>query len=421
MFKKVKEHPLNYWEEKSYMLVIPPKDNDDYINNGLKRISKDKDIKVIDNNLDVQKGCVNLELIYEEETYEVSFYPGSVSVPEYYLGRSFYFSEEEKVALLKAEKCLTIFMEFKSNPQKSFSLQLKLATILVPDLIGIVDESAENILPAKWVMMTAKSKVLPNPHSLFTVQSVMDKDGKVWLHTHGLARCGITELEILDSDRENYENHYDLLSTYAIYLLDKKNKNKSNKGGDFIGRLVNSQQVVVTSRSWTQGIKEYKHLKIGGLKDRKDGHNSKTSIIFLYKNKEDEENGVLSKVSIYNELWGENPLYFFSDEETFRMKKLAIERFSYVKRGFENKENSILLKIGLPLKDKGKFEHIWFELLEIKKDKLKVRLTQEPYADLGMHTDDVAYFTKDDVTDWIIYTKYFSVNPDNAYLLDIDI
>lgn len=418
MFKKIKEAPLNYWEEKSFMLVIPANNNEDYLNNCFERISAIKGVKIKDKDFVVEKGLIRLILEYEDEEYEVGVYPGGISVPEYYLSKSFFFSEEEKEAILKAQKSLTIFMKFSDNYKKSYHLQLKLVVAMVPDLIGVMDESAEKMLPAKWVFMTAESNVLPNPKSLFTVQAVAGKNKEVWLHTHGLCRCGIPELEILESDEANYQNHYNLISTYAMHLLDKKNDLPNFEVGCFIGRLINGYPVVVTSRSWTEGIREYKRLKLGNLKDRSGGHNTKTNIIFLYQSEEDENNRVLSKISIYDKLWGENPLFYFSDEETFRMKALAMERFNYVKEAFKDKDNTVLIKVGLPLKEKGKFEHIWFELLEVKGKKFKGKLTQEPYDVPDMHTGDEEWYTVDDVTDWIVYTKDFTVNPDNAYLLE---
>ncbi|MCI8460243.1 MAG: DUF4026 domain-containing protein [Bacilli bacterium] len=418
MFKKIKEAPLNYWEEKSYMLVVPANQKDNFLNDSFDRIEKIENLKIKEKDFNTEKGYISIKLEYEDEDYEVGFFPSEISVPEYYLSKNFFFTEEEREVLLKARKSLTIFMKFSDDYKKSYHLQLKLATAMVPDLIGVMDESAEKMLPAKWVFMTANSKVLPNPKSLFTVQAVAGDNKEVWLHTHGLCRCGIPELEILNSDEANYQNHYNLISTYAMYLLDKKNELPNFEVGCFIGRLINGYPVVATSRSWTTGIKEYKHLKLGNLKDRKGGHNTKTNIIFLYKSEEDENKQVLSKVSIYDKLWGENPLFFFSDEETFRMKALAIERFDYVKEAFKNKDNAIIIKVGLPLKEKGKFEHIWFELLEIKGKKFKAKLTQEPYDVPNMHTGDEAWYTVDDITDWIIYTKDFSVNPDNAYLLE---
>ncbi|MDE5538935.1 MAG: DUF4026 domain-containing protein, partial [Bacilli bacterium] len=316
-------------------------------------------------------------------------------------------------------KALTIFMKFGSDIKKSFHLQLKIALTLIPDLIGILDESAEKMLPAKWVKLAAASKVLPSSRDLFNVQAVTGKNNEVWLHTHGLCRCGVTELEILNSDQEHYQQHYNLIMTYAMFLVDNKQSDfEIPTSGAYIGRLINGNPIVATHTSWTEGILEYKKLKLGANKDRQHGHNSKTSIIFLYTSEEDEKNRVLNKVSIYDKLWGDNPLFFFSNEETDRMKELARERFSYVKKALANKDNSILIKIGLPLKEKDKFEHIWFELLEIKGNKFKAKLTQEPYDIPDIHTGYEAWYTLNDVTDWIIYTKNFAVNPSNAYLLE---
>lgn len=416
--KKLVEAPLYYWEQKSYMLVIPKNDDDDFFKDSIKGIERLSDVEIKENNYSVEDNSMHLILVYDDVEYSVGFFSGDVSVSESYLDRDFLFSEEDKIAILNAKRALTIFIEFSEDEKKSYQLQLKLAVAMVPDMLGILDESAEKMLPAKWVKMTAESNVLPNPKDLFSVQAVVSDDKKVWLHTHGLCRCGITELEILESDVNNYQSHYNLLSTYAMYLLDNKKKIDIKDGGAYIGLLINNQPVVVTCVPWTEAIFQYKNLKLGGKSDRKSSHNSKTSVIFLYKSEEDEKNGVLSKINIYDELWGKNPIFFISDEETFRMKCLAMERFNYVKKGFKNKENQIIIKIGLPLEEKGSFEHIWFELLEIKGNKFKAKLTQEPYNISNMHTGDEGWYTKDDVTDWIIYTKDYSINPDNAYLLD---
>lgn len=417
MKKKLVEKPLEYWEEKSYMMVVPPKYNDDILKKSIDALSSNKDFKVL--NIDYEiNGVINVKIKYEKEEYLVGFYTGGLSVPEYYLHKNFLFSDDEKTALLSAHQAITIFMEFGNNAKKSFQLQLKIATTLIPDLIGVLDESAEKMLPAKWVQMIATSKVLPSSKDLFTVQAVQDKKDKVWLHTHGLCRCHTTELEILESDKAHYEQHYNLLSTYAMYLIDKKEPFEPRYNGSYIGRLINGYPVVVTCAPWTEGILEYKKAKLGNIKDRENGHNTKTSIVFLYTSEEEENNHTLRKVSLYDELWGENPIFFFSDEETNRMRDLARERFSYVKENFKNKDNTILIKIGLPLKEEGKFEHIWFELLEIKGNKFKCKLTQEPYDIEDIHTGYEDWYTINDVTDWIIYTKEFAVSPSNAYLLE---
>ncbi len=415
--KKYIASPLNYWEEKSYMMVIPSKEDDDLLKNAITRLSKSKEIKLLSNTFNVETHTIELTIEYEDDKYDIGIFTGGVSIPDYYL-RGIQFTEDEKTAILNASTALTIYMDFTKDVKLCYQLELKLAVLMVPDFAGIMDESAERMLARSWVLLSANSRTLPSSKDLFSVQVILGKNEKVWIHTHGLCRCGLSELEILESDTTNEESHYNILNTYAMYLIDKKEPYDPHMTGAYIGRLMNGYPLVITSIPWTDGLNEYKKLTLGGEHDRKRGHNTKTDIIFIFKSEEDEKNGVLSKLSDYDEFLKDNPLFFFSDEETDRMKDVARERFSYVEKAFANPENHILIKIGLPLEEEGKYEHIWFELIEINKGKFKGRLTQEPYYIEGIHKDYENWYTKEDVTDWIIYTPEYSVTPDTAYLLE---
>ncbi len=413
----LKEAPLGYWEEKSYMVVIPKDESQDIFDGMFDRVANIKGVTIKEKALpseDVGK----IVFTYDGEDYEVGFFMNNFELPEMLSLQSYYFSKEEMMAIKKATKSLVMFMEFHKDAKKSFHIQLKLAMAMVPDLIGIMDESAERLICPRWVKMTAKSDILPGSNDLFMVQAVSDKDGSVWLHTHGLCRCGLTELEILNSDKENYNNHYHLLTTFASYLLDKNNEFIVGKSSAYIGVLSNRQPVVVTALSWVDGLKEYEKLALGNAKDRQEGHNSKTSIVFVYKSEQDEKNRKLSKVTEYNTLLQNNPIFFISNEETARMKALAMERFDFVKEAASKKENKIIVKLGLRTDDsEDDFEHIWFELIEFEGDKFKAKLIQEPYRVPNIHEGDEGWYTVNDVTDWTIYTPEFSVIPGTAYLL----
>lgn len=417
--KKYVEMPLYYWEEKSYMMVIPKDKKDLLLKDSFDRIKAIAGLEVIENTYSIQDNTMHLKIKYDDDFFEVGIFAGAVSVPKHYLNKDYMFLEEEKEAILTAKDAITVFMEFNEKAAKCYQLQLRLCYALVPNMYGIIDESAEKILPARWVYMCCQTKTLPNPKNLFSVQAVVEDNGEVWLHTHGLTRCGINELEILRSDSKNYQNHYNLILSYATYLLDRRLKKETPMGGAYIGMLINRQPIVVTSTSWTKALTYYKHLDLGGIKDRKLGHNSKTNVIFLYKDETDQEKNILNKITIFDNLWGDNPIFFVSDAETERMKKMAQERFDYVKEAFKDKDNSVSIKIGMPIMNKkDKFEHIWFDLLEIGDKKFKARLTQEPYDNINMKINDEAWFTINDVTDWIIYTKKNRISPDEVYILE---
>lgn len=420
VMESLKEAPLGYWEEKSYMMAIPKEGSADLLDGIFERISAVAGISIKAKKLPNEEQPGKITFDYDGEEYDAGFFESDFKWSDLLLMNNQYFSDEDVAKLKVAEKGLMIFMEFHEDCKKSFHIQLKLAVAMVPNLLGIMDESAEKMMSAKWAGMAAESSVTPGPEDLFKVQAVTDKKGEVWLHTHGLCRCGLTELEILQSDQENYDNHYHLLSTFASHLMDKREPFVPIKSSKYIGMLTNGQPVVVTYVSWTEALKEYGKLALGGLKDRQDGHNSKTSPIFVYQNEEDEKNGKLSKVSVYNSVLGDNPLFFISDTETDRMRTLARERFHFVKEQGLKEGNKALIKIGL-LRDDNEGdlnakEHIWFELIAFEGDRFRACLTQEPYDVAGMHEGDEGVFTIEDVTDWIIYTPAFSVSPGTAYL-----
>ena len=414
LFKKeLKEKPLNYWEEQSIMLVIPPENNNDFIKGIFDRVKKIKNISIIETKpIEINKPGL-LKVKYNNEEYIIQININKFTVPDTYINKKYHFKEEEINKMKNIDKALIISMKYKNNPKKEYYLQLKIAITMVPNLLGIIDESKEALLPYKWVKMTTDTDIEVSSNDLYNIHMVYEGD-EVWLHTHGLTRCGLTELEILNSNKNNYNNHYHLINTYANYLIDNKKENSKNA---YIGVLIDRTPIVVTNLIWTKALKYYKRLKLGNIKDREYTHNTKTSVIFLYKSENDEKNNIISKINEYDNLWSDNPIFFISSEETKRMKLLAQERFNYVKEEFK-KKNKVLIKIGIPVKEEfGNFEHIWFELLEVKDDKFKAKLTQEPYNIENMHEGDIGWYTVSNITDWMIFENTTTITPNNVYIL----
>ena len=423
IFKKKKavyeKQPPHYWEESSYMQIIPKIKGTRSFDDGFAdRLAEIEGVKIKQLEMPIVQTTGKLLLEYNNEEFEVGFYWGDFRLHPMLQHQNQFFSESQMKTLSEANTALVMFMRFKGSGKVSYHLQLKLAVAMVPGFAGLVDESAEKLLCYDWVKMAAESKVLPSAISLFCIQAVYDeKTGEVWLHTHGLARCGVTELEILQSDREHYNEHSYVINALADRLLCNDIKDSTA----YIGKYSNGAPIVAVLVPWTEGLHEYKKLKFGGADDRKEEHNGDTSIIFFYRSEEDEKNRHLVKVSELKKDWGDNPLFFFSDEETERMSRLARERFEYLKMHADKKDWRILIKVGLKVdnSDETNREHIWFELKSFEGDSFRAELTQEPFADLGMHEGDEGVFTVDDVTDWMVFTPKTRITPETAYLLRI--
>lgn len=414
------ERPLEYWEKSSYLIAIPKSGYVHLSDDMRDRVESIENLEVKDWTLPDDDEPGHMVVVYDDEEYEVGFYFGEFALPEMFSHQGYYFTDDEMVTVQEADRALTMFMEFGADSKKSYHLQLKLLVAMVSDLVAIMDESAERLVCGRWARLAAESSIVPGPESLFMVQAVAGDDDEVWLHTHGLNRCGLYELEIVDSDKDHYNNHYSLLNTLACHLLDG-NKYYHPWESFHIGMLNDKRPVVATYVPWTEGLKEYEYLTLGGVNDRKGkgGHGGHTALVFLYKDEDDEANGRLSKVSEYNDAWSENTLFFISTEETLRMSALARERFGLV-RYMANKKCDIIVKIGLKTdtaETSDEREHIWFRLIEIDEERFRAQLIQEPYNVSNMHEGDEDWYTIDDVTDWTIYLEDFSVTPNTAYML----
>lgn len=422
MFQRIDElaeEPLGYWERNSYMLAITDDDLEEATDKFFDRISSIKGLRIKDSQKLTNEEPGQATLEYEGEEYYIGFYPSDFTLPEAYLRGNYYFSNEEVHALRNANKSFVIFMKFNNDAYKSYHLQLKLLVASINNLIGVMDESAEKILPTTWVKMAAESKILPEATDLYTTQAIYEEGEEVWLHTHGLCRCGLTELEILISSKENYKYHNNLISALASRMLDKEHNFEPMKDPIYVGLLPGGKPILATYLPWTKALSYYDDKVLGGKEYRKDGHNSKTAVIFLYKTEEDIKNGKLTKVNECEELLSEDLMYSFSDEQTQKQRDLAVERFGYVKEYAKDKENTIDIKIKLPkTNDNDDVENIWFNLVEFDGDKFKAVLIQEPFFKRDIKKGDERWFTIDDVVDWMIYTKKCSVIPSTVYVLE---
>lgn len=412
------EQPLGYWEEQSYMMALLNGFDNDLFAKIVDRVDAIEGVKVTAVRDLTDKVAGGIRLTYNGEDYEVGYYPTEFSLPESYKRGPFFLSEQEMNMVDSAKSALTVYMSFNKKPKECFKFQLKLIMAMAPNLVAVVDESAEKLLPLKWVKMAINSSTTPSANDLYTIQAIAGDNDEIWIHTHGLCRCGTTELEVLQTNRENYSTHYNLITTFASYLLDNVDVKDIHGKGFHIGYFSNNYPIVATCLSWTKALNEYNNLSLGNIEDRRDGHNSKTSPIFVYQTENDERSMKVSTISVYNNLWEDNPLFFISNDETRIRTVIAKERFNYVKQLSADKNNDIVIKIALPVEGGKNYEHIYFRLVEFVGDKFRATLLQEPYADLGIHPGYVGTYSVEDVSDWAIYAPNTTITPTTAYILE---
>lgn len=404
---------------KSYMVAVPKQEDDlKNVEAMLNHLSNSADCKLISHELNE-----NLEFTVETcgKRYDAEAFPANLEIPEMYRAQHL-FPDVDIQAIEKAKVGLAVSIEFDDDALSSYHAQLKIISSLLPDAIAVIDDSSEKILSGRWVRLAASSKVPPAPRYIYTVQAVSGDDGCVWLHSHGLNRCGLPELEILNSTKDTYQNHYNIIETMANRMLELEEP-LEKKEPLYLARLSEDISVVTTMVDWQEAVKLYPADMLGGENDRKEGHNENTCAIFVYPTYNDYEKKNFIPVSIFDEILENNPIYMLTSRETKRMKMLAGERIGYMLKAFENRENKVLVKIGLEVDREFRdgnntSEHIWFELLDTSDGRVRAKLIQEPYYVKNMHEGSEGTYTFDKITDWIIYTKEGRITADDVYLMD---
>jgi hypothetical protein len=409
-------------KEISNMIIIPRDeesvvDAEIFMNN----LEADESIQVTGTRYEEEDGLY-IKLNVEDREYLILVYPRKIDIPPY-MRLGHHFTEEELERIQAVKSGLSVKMDFNENYQVCFHDQIRIVNALIPDMLAVMDVPSEKILSGDWIRLAAKSKVSPAPRYLFTVQAVSGEDGEVWLHTHGLKRCGMYELEMLYSDEEMYNNHYRIIENMAYRMIESE---RPIEPGDpvYIGR-VGDYTLMTTAVDWREAIGFFPEGAMGGEDDRDEYHSEDTYVMMCYLTPDDIDNKKYTPIQAFDDEIKDNPMYYFSTQETDRMSRLARERIDYLKKGFELEDSLATVKIGLVM-DKEHWdgddpmenrEHIWFEVKDIIDDCLVAELSQDPYYISGIKKGDVRTYSFDQITDWSVYTKEKCIGPDDAYLL----
>ncbi len=413
-------------KEKSYMVAIPEKQDDISPEIIKERLNSDSRITVIE----CDKKTICYKISIGQRKYTVSFALTPVEIPDYFRSVHLFTDLDfQKIGSIKLG--VSVEMEYTDSFLESYHDQLRIINCIMPDKLAVIDIPSEKLLSGRWVKLAAESEIPPAPKYLFTVQAVSDGNDEVWLHTHGLKRCGLSELEILGSNKEMCSNHYYIIETIAVRMIENEMGLEPYEPM-FLAWLTDKVAMVAALVDWKEGLRYYPEASIGKADDRDDYHADGTSVIMLYLSPDDRDAKKLSKVQELDEYLGENTMFMVSTSETERMRELAQERIDYVRRAAGGKDTHILLKIGLHVDKefldadrdpKEQREHIWFELKSIKKgpfnrkEMFEAELTQDPYYVKDMKKGSIGKYSVTDITDWIIFANNRRYSPDDVYMM----
>ena len=336
-----------------------------------------------------------------------------------------WLNDREKEAVMDSDHAYGVEMIFADNNMDSFHLQVKLLYMLVPDMVALMDLNGYRAYSGKWARMTAESKVAPSPDCMFIIHATNDEqngESSVWLHTHGLTRCGTIELEILGADLNNWRDLGNALDQIAHRLVGD-NRFIDEMEPKLVGKTGDGRDIVVTWQRSEWSFRDFPKKIVGGPSDRDEEHSINTGVIYLYENEDDQLDGKLTPIVKWADALSENAMFYKPSSETRRMKALAQERVDWLKRLYnELPEKEIIVKIGLKPDpehgfDEDQYEYIWFQADEMRDDGFSATLTQDAFYVSGMVSGVMRECRYDEIVDWRVMTSEDTITPDSVYKL----
>lgn len=321
--------------------------------------------------------------------------------------------ESDSEVIRNAAHGLEVSVLVDDDPAEYYLAQLKMIHQLLPDAVAVLDVSAEKILSGKWVTLAAQGTVVPSYNYLFTIQAVPIDEREIWLHTKGLARYDLPEMEILHSDGMHYNDHSRVLNTLAWRLLE--GKMLKEKEAFPMASLANGEPLLVALVNRAEATAVYGPDSEALRINRETMTSDSCLAVLCYPTEEDFNNKNCVPLNALDFLLHQNPKFWKSEREKARIRGLAQERLEFMKKviGQENVRAIIQTEIH----EGEQTERLVFEGKQAGEGKITGMLLDEPRRLTTHHRGDMMEFEEQCVEDWGVFLGNTKITPDSAYML----
>ena len=293
------------------------------------------------------------------------------------------------------------------RPQASFQDQLRLVSqVAVPGLIAVYDDNALRVRSGREVEDLCSCPVPPRARTLYDVHAVNGVDGGVWLHTHGLGRAGLPDLDLVGVPSGAAEDAHELLHAVVDGLL----------GGiepDPDGRLEIGEQVTVRLVPLDTALPFYAVDAAGGRDDRRGevADHAAQRLVVLDPVRDVTPLRQISQVH-------EDPTLYTTADELERLRVLSTGRWGTFGQLFiMHRDHDWRFHVRMAC-DRSTAspdrEHLWFEVLGLKPGQVHGRLMNEPVNVAGLACGQEVWQPLDRLTDWLIQTPNGAYDPETA-------
>ena len=328
-------------------------------------------------------------------------------------------AEHDIAAALACRWALGLGGRFSSAPLLEFHRQLQLLAALAPDASCFLDVPACRPRPARWLLDAAHRATPPSPENLFCIHAVHDEvEDLVWLHSHGLLRCGSPELEVLSVPAADVPSMGDLLNATAALFLDRGVPESAHSFS--VGEGID-----LVWLPWEETLRRGLPNGPGGPEDRDDAHRHPSAVLMTpHRSHLPMARRKLTPATSLAPTLAVNPLLYVSADETERMRRAAREampRCRRLHRRYATEPGwTFLVKLGFTVRggQKSDREHLWFEIHTLAGDEVEATLVNQPWGVRGLNEGQRSTQSLDRLTEWTVFSPHGQFGPETIVHLE---
>jgi hypothetical protein len=316
------------------------------------------------------------------------------------------------------------------HPAVDYQLQLKIADAISRDWAPVVyDASALQFRTAGQTKQIIGSRTPPRTSSFYTVHRVRavstaasprNAVERYWLHTHGLQRVGVPDLELFDVTPTLVPAALELIETVASLWIQYQTPEPE-------APFAVGQGLEVSWRPWQAVAAELSSDASGGWHHRKDEFAHVGYRAVLTAPRPLTQNGAGAPTRLWTpprdallQITRPETTLFRSLYETRRMASLAHERWSDFGMLFASRRSSnwrFAVKLRYGDEDGGQCEHLWFEVHGVRPGRVQAKLLSTPTFVEHAELTELQWHDLSRLSDWRILTNRGSFDPENADVL----
>jgi hypothetical protein len=307
------------------------------------------------------------------------------------------------------------------HPNADYQLQLRIAEAISRDWSpAFFDASGFVFRSPREIKHLIASKTPPRTSTLYSIHRVSngiptdDEPEKFWLHTHGLQRAGVPDLDLLDVPAPLVCAAGELLETVASLWIHYQTPEPETP-------FAIGQGIDISWRPWQVVAEERDHRANGGWKFRTDewAHTGYRAVLFASQPTILPGGGKIwnTPSEVLFKLTQPETTLFRSAYETRRMASLAQERWSSFGMLFAGRRPAdwrfaVKLRYGDDNGSRG--EHLWFEVLGIRPGRIQARLISFPTMVHDLEIGQAGWHDLARMSDWRVLTPQGTYDPETA-------